>query len=177
MTEYINKEKLIKAIEDKRPLNWNDTEAELAEQRAYDDIVDLIKDFDEGPCIVTFEGGEGYTDEQGGRRMRLVYADKILEDVYPVEIMIVDKIRNAPTVDFGVDIDRLKELAEADKEGRCLVLPCKEGKKVYKINFHLFEGCPPEIYESVFHVTDYYGVGNTVFFTKEEAKKALEGLE
>ena len=33
--------KLIKAIEDKRPLNWNDTEAELAEQRVYDDIVEL----------------------------------------------------------------------------------------------------------------------------------------
>lgn len=65
--EYINKENLIKAIEDKRPLNWNDTEAELAEQRAYDDIIDLIKDFDEGSCIVTFEGGEGCTDEQGGK--------------------------------------------------------------------------------------------------------------
>lgn len=75
------------------------------------------------------------------------------------------------------DLDRLKELVEADKGGRCLVLPCKEGKKVYKIDFHLFEGCPPEIYESVFHVTDYYGIGNTVFFTKEEAEKALEGLE
>lgn len=123
MTEYINKEKLIKAIEDKRPLNWNDTEAELAEQRVYDDIIGLI---------------EGFNEEES---------------------------------------DRINELVEADKEGRCLVLPCKEGKKVYKINFHLFEGCPPEIYESVFHVTDYYGVGNTVFFTKEEAEKALEGLE
>lgn len=65
--EYINKENLIKAIEDKRPLNWNDTEAELAEQRAYDDIIELIKDFNEGPCIVTFECGKGYTDEQGGK--------------------------------------------------------------------------------------------------------------
>lgn len=64
--------------------------------------------------------------------MRLIDADKILEDVYPVEIMIVDKIRNAPTVDLGVDIDRIKELAEADKEGRCLVLPCKAGDTVYK---------------------------------------------
>ena len=75
------------------------------------------------------------------------------------------------------DLDRLKELAEADKEGRCLVLPRKEGEKVYKINFYLFEGYPPEIYESVVHVTDYYDVGNTVFLTKEEAEKALEGLE
>lgn len=54
--------------------------------------------------------------------MRLIDADKILEDVYPVEIMIVDKIRNAPTVDFAIDLDRLKELVEADKEGRCIML-------------------------------------------------------
>lgn len=58
---------MIKAIEDKRPLNWNDTEAELAEQRAYGDIIDLIKNFDEDLRIVTFESGEGYTDEQGGK--------------------------------------------------------------------------------------------------------------
>lgn len=123
MIEYINKQKLIKAIEDERPLNANDTDSELAEQWAYDYIIGLIKDFHD---------------------------------------------------DYS---NRLKELAEADKEGRCLVLPCKEGKKVYKIDFHLFEGYPTEIYESVFHVTDYYNVGNTVFLTKEEAEKALEGLE
>ena len=29
--------------------------------------------------------------------------------------------------DIDCDLDRLKELAEADKEGRCLVLPCKVG--------------------------------------------------
>ena len=29
----------------------------------------------------------------------------------------------------GVDVDRMKELAEADKDGRLVVLPCKEAKK------------------------------------------------
>lgn len=29
---------------------------------------------------------------------------------------------------YSYDLDRLKELAEADKEGRCLVLPCKVGE-------------------------------------------------
>lgn len=67
MTKYINKQKLIKAIEDKSPLNWNDTEAELAEQRAYDDIIGLIKNFDEDLRIVTFESGEGYTNNQEGK--------------------------------------------------------------------------------------------------------------
>ena len=75
------------------------------------------------------------------------------------------------------DLDRLKELVEADKEGRCLVLPCKEGTPVYIISCPLSEEDPREIYESVFLVTNYYDIGNTVFFTKEEAEKALEGLE
>lgn len=69
MTEYINKENLIKAIEDKRPLNWNDTEAELAEQGAFDYIMELIK---------------GFCDDE---------------------------------------TDRINKLAEADKEGRCLIFP------------------------------------------------------
>lgn len=29
------------------------------------------------------------------------------------------------------DLDRLRELVEADREGRCVVLPCKVGSKVY----------------------------------------------
>ena len=33
----------------------------------------------------------------------------------------------------GLPIDRLKELAEADKEGRVVVLPCKPGDTVYSI--------------------------------------------
>ena len=31
------------------------------------------------------------------------------------------------------DLDRLKELVQADKEGRCVVLPCKVGSTVYFI--------------------------------------------
>ena len=77
MTEYINKEKLIKAIEDKRPLNWNDTTAELAEQSVFDYIIDLIKDFNDD------------------------------------------------------ETSHINEFAEADKEGRCLVLPCKVGDVLY----------------------------------------------
>lgn len=31
------------------------------------------------------------------------------------------------------DLDRPKELVEADKGGRCLVLPCKVGDTVYRV--------------------------------------------
>lgn len=47
MGEYISKQKLIETIETQRLLDCNDTEAELAKQRAYDDIIDLIKNFNE----------------------------------------------------------------------------------------------------------------------------------
>ena len=68
MMEYINKEKLIKAIEDKRPLNWNDTEAELSEQRAYDDIINLIKDFDKSLASLLLERDVLCTiKEEGGK--------------------------------------------------------------------------------------------------------------
>lgn len=33
----------------------------------------------------------------------------------------------------GVDVDRMKELAEADKDGRLVVLPCKVGQRVFAL--------------------------------------------
>ena len=77
MNEYINKQKLIKAIEDKRPLNWNDTEAELAEQRAYDDIIGLIK------CLY---------DDETSRINELVEADKEGRCIILSEIKDIEKI-------------------------------------------------------------------------------------
>lgn len=81
--------------------------------------------------------------------------------------------------DIDCNPDRLKELAEADRESRCLVLPCREGDIVYKIDFPLpfLEDYPPIIYSTVFHIKDYFDFGKTVFLTEEEAEKALEGLE
>lgn len=45
---------------------------------------------------------------------------------------------------FGVSIDRLRELAQAEKEGRCVVLACKVGDMVYTIKKDYFncESCP-----------------------------------
>ena len=34
--------------------------------------------------------------------------------------------------DGGISIDRLRELAQADREGRCVVLPCKKGDTVWR---------------------------------------------
>ena len=73
--------------------------------------------------------------------------------------------------------DRLRELAEADRDGRCVVLPVKEGETVYHIDVHPFEDYPPEIFELPFHITDYYNIGNTVFLTEQEAEAALKEEE
>lgn len=101
-------------------------------------------------------------------------------------------------------IDRLRELVEADRDGRCVVLPCKVGDKVYVIDdgdYH--SGYKPYAREK--EVTEIswkkvrngkdlgFGlilkggdcgtsarykissVGKTVFLTREAAEAALKG--
>ena len=84
--------------------------------------------------------------------------------------------------------DRLRELAEADKNGRVVVLPCKIGDKLYRV----FAG---EIFEHRVGSMKYFAIqgrwdietypfcpcvessiGKTVFLTHEEAENALEAM-
>lgn len=86
-------------------------------------------------------------------------------------------------------IDRLRELAEADKNGRVVVLPCKIGDKLYRV----FAG---EIFEHRVGSMKYFAIqgrwdietypfcpcvessiGKTIFLTREEAEKALEAMK
>lgn len=89
-------------------------------------------------------------------------------------------------------ISRLVELAEADKDGRVVVLPCKVGQRVFVLmdmDKHISEcevkqiGMGNEIgfigLEPIGARGREYGVslngfGKTVFLTREEAEKALE---
>ena len=85
--------------------------------------------------------------------------------------------------------DRLRELAEADKDGRCVVLPCKVGDKLYRV----FAG---EIFEHRVGGMKYFAIqgrwdietypfcpcvessiGKTIFLTREEAEWALQEME
>lgn len=90
--------------------------------------------------------------------------------------------------------DRLRELAEADRDGRVVVLPCKVGDTVwmfeedfgivlpYTIDLISFvgKGCGysancnhnGELIDSIDFEDD--DIGKTVFRTREEAEKALE---
>lgn len=89
------------------------------------------------------------------------------------------------------DLDHLRELVEADKNGRCVVLPCTVGEKVYDIsNGYITEktvvSIPFLLSKSVNHLClhainkrdaattiETADIGKTVFLTREAAEAAL----
>lgn len=100
----------------------------------------------------------------------------------------------------NMTIARLKELTDADKDGRVIVLPCKVGDTVYILNRIL--GTDNTVYDRIcarkirgyggnalnkvwlFASGDSYDLsifpsefGKTVFLTREEAEKALAEME
>lgn len=86
---------------------------------------------------------------------------------------------------FGVNSARLRELAEADKEGRVVVLPCKIGDTVYDVDFgrisshfiRKIEWNKQGGFARCAFLLPFDDFGKTVFLTKEEAEKALEGMK
>lgn len=47
-------------------------------------------------------------------------------------------MKNIEEITSGINIDRLKELCQADKEGRCVILPAKE---VFELVWDAGNGC------------------------------------
>ena len=109
----------------------------------------------------------------------------------PVEVSTLVKNWNdlcTIVVECG-GISRVKVLAEADRAGRLVVLPCKMGDKLYRV----FAG---EIFEHRVGSMKYFAIqgrwdietypfcpcvessiGKTIFLTREEAEKALEAMK
>ena len=75
----------------------------------------------------------------------------------------------------GGGYTRLRELAEADKDGRLVVLPCKVGDTVYILR-RTFDGADV-VGETELWWDDIPQLGKTVFLTREEAEKALEAMK
>ena len=92
------------------------------------------------------------------------------------------------------DLDRLKELVQADREGRCVVLPCRVGDKVYCIQSYFndakmrsekkvkcrvvdFMQSLPDLFECEGMIYKFSDIGKTVFLTSEEAESALEKMK
>ena len=111
-----------------------------------------------------------------------------------VELDVAEMVEETFEKHFGVTLDRLRELAEADKDGRCVVLPCKIGDPIYVIT-QVFNGnkieraigsrkidriggnalnpvwvVSTQPYELDFFPSEF---GKTVFLTRDEAEKAL----
>jgi hypothetical protein len=77
-------------------------------------------------------------------------------------------------------ISRMVELMKADKDGRVLILPCKLGTKVYRIRYKIVDypdKPEPEITTTWFTPEYREDIGKIVFFTREEAEKALQEME
>lgn len=77
-------------------------------------------------------------------------------------------------------IERAHNLHVADKEGRVIVLPCKEGTTVYCISLPIAtypDKRKPEVVPIAFTRNDLLKFGSRVFLTREEAEKALAETE
>lgn len=109
-----------------------------------------------------------------------------------------DAMINLEAQALDVEADRLRELAEADKDGRCVVLPCKVGdtvwivgavRKLYSAKVRTFfcghpsavRGRDPDGHIHMIRTTEcdipMQEFGKTVFLSREEAEKALQEME
>ena len=88
----------------------------------------------------------------------------------------------------GIDVDRMREIVAAERDGCVVVLPCKVGDTVY------FALLGRIIEKQVFSIVSFSNstriycggtseyfrpedIGKTFFLTREKAEKALEGMK
>lgn len=111
---------------------------------------------------------------------------EVNDAVVGAKLMAKAKVASA----FGVAAERLRELAEADKAGRLVVLPCKAGDELWTFyNYPDEQVCSFTVTDistlngrtmlntSRCGVIDARDVGKTVFLTREEAVEALEEMK
>ena len=113
------------------------------------------------------------------------------ESVEALKLSMMGKAISEITEFDGLPIDRLRELAEADKDGRVVVLPCKVGDTVWRIvrdgephitrdevrDMYFADDMTPCVELVGGRVTFTEKFGKTVFLSREEAEKALRGME
>ena len=108
--------------------------------------------------------------------------------------MCASIIENADTVHAAVDADRLIHLAEADRDGRCKILPCHVGDTVWLVShnygtclpatvtgFHFFESSRDTLETLQVFPSGKASVkrwkfnqfGRVIFLTEEEGRAAL----
>lgn len=137
--------------------------------------------------------------KQGGVERLAAYEDTRLE---PEEVLPKDKadeialkLMQLADLENFCSYTRLRELAEADKAGRVVVLPCQSGEHVFalldgqkhvrecEVKYAILDGWLKVLYiEPIgapenFYSAPFGAFGQTVFLTHEEAKKALEAMK
>lgn len=105
----------------------------------------------------------------------------------------ISKIRDI-VLDISGNLDRLRELAQADREGRCVVVPVKLGQPVYclqdyfndatmksekRVKCRLVDFIPvaSKMFETNGLIYQFSEIGKTVFLTREEAEAKLKERE
>ena len=103
--------------------------------------------------------------------------------IFKDEIKLYDAIKSIEGI---VPFDRLLELADADRAGKLVVLPCKagdhvwvDGRKAVVENFFGYETeryLHAQFYDNMQYIDiPFTEIGKTVFLTREEAEAALKG--
>ena len=82
----------------------------------------------------------------------------------------------AIAITYGININRLRKFAEADRDGRIIILPCKvyetDGVMVYE------HAVREDIYETAGGPAfDKNAIGKSIFLTRAEAERALQEME
>lgn len=106
--------------------------------------------------------------------------------VFKDEIKLYDELKSIEGI---VPFDRLLELADADRAGRLVVLPCNVGDTLYWLHNGVITSCKvhrvqmnrtglficlkSKVSHGAFRVDNC--IGKTVFLTREEAEAALAG--
>ena len=112
------------------------------------------------------------------------YEDTGLE---PEKIAFLKNVVDDAFSDKPEFIEHVRELLRAEKDGRLVILPCKVGDTIYRCGdpikkIYEWQIAYVEVYEDETVFVDdsdntfvEADIGKTVFLTREEAEKALEG--
>jgi len=104
----------------------------------------------------------------------------------------LDKWTRRSAIPRGISDERLMEICNAERDGRCVVLPVKNGDKVYCLQSYFndakmrsekkvkcrtvdFVQSVPDLFECNGVIYKFHDIGETVFLTREAAEAALKG--
>ncbi len=101
-----------------------------------------------------------------------------------------DRLDRLASYEDAMPIERAQELAQVEKDGRLVVLPCKKGDTLWSYYDYPHKGISKIVVAAVSTIngitvmsTDNYGeiperdIGDTVFRTREEAEAELKKRE